>query len=100
MLLFLHLVIETANSAMTEFTDGSRRRRLETRLVIRTYEEQLVELQRNGAPGTCASVGQEACAVGVIDALEARDRILTNHRSTAHLLARGAAHGSSALHIA
>ena len=75
---------------MTELTENSRLRQLETMLLIRAYEERLVELQRNGAPGTCTSVGQEACAVGVIDALEARDRILTNHRSAAHLLARGA----------
>ena len=68
----------------------TRLRQFETMLLIRAYEEQLVELQRNGAPGTCTSVGQEACAVGVIDALEKRDRILTNHRSAAHLLARGA----------
>ena len=65
-------------------------RRLETMLLIRAYEEALVELQRTGAPGTCTSVGQEACAVGVVGALDARDRILTNHRSAAHLIARGA----------
>ena len=65
-------------------------RRLETMLLIRAYEEKLVELQRSGAPGTCTSVGQEACAVGVVGALDARDRILTNHRSAAHLIARGA----------
>lgn len=65
-------------------------RRLETMLRIRAYEEKLVALQREGVPGTCTSVGQEACAVGVIAALEARDRILSNHRSAAHLIARGA----------
>jgi pyruvate dehydrogenase E1 component alpha subunit len=65
-------------------------RRLETMMLIRAYEQQLVELQRTGAPGTCTSVGQEACAVGVIAALDARDRILTNHRSAGHLIARGA----------
>jgi pyruvate dehydrogenase E1 component alpha subunit len=58
--------------------------------LIRAYEEALVALQHQGAPGTCTSVGQEACAVGVIDALDERDRILTNHRSAAHLIARGA----------
>ena len=63
---------------------------LETMLLIRAYEERLAELQRDGAPGTCTSVGQEACAVGVVGALDARDRILTNHRSAGHLLARGA----------
>ncbi|OYY93672.1 MAG: dehydrogenase [Hydrogenophilales bacterium 28-61-23] len=64
--------------------------RLETMLLIRAYEHQLVELQRTGAPGTCTSVGQEACAVGVVEALDARDRIVTNHRSAGHLIARGA----------
>jgi TPP-dependent pyruvate/acetoin dehydrogenase alpha subunit len=57
---------------------------------IRAYEEALAALQREGGPGTCTSVGQEACAVGVVDALDARDRILTNHRSAGHLIARGA----------
>ncbi|WP_324779841.1 thiamine pyrophosphate-dependent dehydrogenase E1 component subunit alpha [Thiobacillus sedimenti] len=65
-------------------------RRLETMLLARAYEEALVELQHGGAPGTCTSVGQEACAVGVVGALEPRDRLLTNHRSAAHLIARGA----------
>lgn len=65
-------------------------RQLETMLLIRAFEEQAAALQAQGAPGTCTSVGQEACALGVIDALEPRDRILTNHRSAAHLLARGA----------
>jgi TPP-dependent pyruvate/acetoin dehydrogenase alpha subunit len=68
-------------------------RRLETMLLIRAYEQQLVELQKNGAPGTCTSVGQEACAVGVVDALDSRDRIITNHRSAGHLIARGAEPG-------
>ena len=71
--------------------DGSRALRwLASMQLIRAYEEALVALQRQGAPGTCTSVGQEACAVGVIDALDERDRILTNHRSAAHLIARGA----------
>ncbi len=64
--------------------------RLETMLLIRAYEHGLVELQKNGAPGTCTSVGQEACAVGVVAALDGRDRIVTNHRSAGHLIARGA----------
>ena len=63
---------------------------LETMLLIRAYEARMVEFQRSGHAGTCTSVGQEACAVGVVSALEARDRILTNHRSAGHLLARGA----------
>ena len=71
-------------------TAADRLRRLETMMLIRAYEQQLVELQQGGAPGTCTSVGQEACAVGLMDALDARDRILTNHRSAGHLIARGA----------
>ncbi len=75
---------------MTESQTQTLLRQFETLLLIRACEEQLVELNRQGAPDTCSSIGQEACAVGVIDALEARDRILTNHRSAAHLIARGA----------
>lgn len=67
-----------------------RLRLLETMLSIRAYDETLVQLQQQGAPGTCTSVGQEACAVGTIAALDPRDTILTNHRSAAHLIARGA----------
>jgi acetoin:2,6-dichlorophenolindophenol oxidoreductase subunit alpha len=64
---------------------------LEAMIRIRAYELQLVAInQTSGAAGTCTSVGQEACSVGVVRALEARDRILTNHRSAGHLLARGA----------
>jgi pyruvate dehydrogenase E1 component alpha subunit len=59
-------------------------------LRIRAYEEKLASLVGPQQAGTCTSVGQEACAAGVIAALEPRDRILTNHRSAGHLLARGA----------
>lgn len=64
---------------------------LQRMLLIRAYELRLAELQAAGAfPMTCSSQGQEASAVGVVAALSADDRILTNHRSAAHLLARGA----------
>lgn len=66
---------------------------LETMLAIRAHEEQLAALATPTSPGTCTSVGQEAAAVGVMQALQTRDRILTNHRSAGHLLARGANHG-------
>lgn len=74
----------------TQFKSTARLRGLDTMMLIRAYEERLAQMQQQGAPGTCTSVGQEACAVGVVSALEARDRIITNHRSAAHLLARGA----------
>lgn len=64
---------------------------LETMMLIRAYEQTLVELHAAGNfPGTCTSVGQEAAAVGVVHALARSDLILTNHRSAGHLLARGA----------
>lgn len=63
---------------------------LECMMLIRAYEEKLAALQATGIAGTCTSVGQEASAVGVVRALGAEDRILTNHRSAGHLLARGA----------
>ncbi|NJD25820.1 MAG: thiamine pyrophosphate-dependent dehydrogenase E1 component subunit alpha [Betaproteobacteria bacterium] len=59
--------------------------------LIRAYEEAIVAGSTAGTvPGTCTSVGQEAAAVGVVNALAADDLILTNHRSAGHLLARGA----------
>ncbi len=66
-------------------------RLLEQMLLIRAYEEAIVAGSAAGqVPGTCTSVGQEAAAVGVVNALAADDLILTNHRSAGHLLARGA----------
>ncbi|MEC4746862.1 thiamine pyrophosphate-dependent dehydrogenase E1 component subunit alpha [Methylomicrobium sp. Wu6] len=60
-------------------------------LLIRAYEKRLAALFAAGNfPLTCSAQGQEAAAVGVVRALNADDRILTNHRSSAHLLARGA----------
>ncbi|MCZ7560112.1 MAG: thiamine pyrophosphate-dependent dehydrogenase E1 component subunit alpha [Burkholderiaceae bacterium] len=64
---------------------------LEAMMTIRAYENRLVAINaQTGAAGTCTSVGQEAGAVGVVRALERRDRMVTNHRSAGHLLARGA----------
>jgi len=63
----------------------------EQMLMIRAYEEKIVAASAAGKlPGTCTSVGQEAAAVGVVHALGSDDLILTNHRSAAHLIARGA----------
>jgi len=74
----------------TNPTETERVSLLETMLLIRTYEQRLAALNAGGAPGTCTAVGQEAVAAGVMGALTADDRILTNHRSAGHLLARGA----------
>ncbi|GAB3019201.1 thiamine pyrophosphate-dependent dehydrogenase E1 component subunit alpha [Bowmanella dokdonensis] len=84
--------MHTSQYQMAEPTDKSLQW-LEQMQLIRTYELHLAAMQSKGVPGTCTSVGQEACAVGVMAALDKRDRILTNHRSAAHLLARGASPG-------
>jgi pyruvate dehydrogenase E1 component alpha subunit len=64
---------------------------LESMMLIRSFEEQSAALQASGqSPSMCTSVGQEASAVGVMRALQPQDKILTNHRSAGHLLARGA----------
>jgi acetoin:2,6-dichlorophenolindophenol oxidoreductase subunit alpha len=63
---------------------------LETMLMIRAYEERMALLAVPPALGPCSSIGQEAGAVGVVSALQTRDRLLTNHRSAGHLIARGA----------
>ncbi len=72
--------------------DSTRVSMLETMMLIRAHEEKLASIA-GSAPGACTAVGQEAAAVGVVAALEPRDRILTNHRSAGHLLARGADSG-------
>ncbi|MES3024032.1 MAG: thiamine pyrophosphate-dependent dehydrogenase E1 component subunit alpha [Pseudomonadota bacterium] len=75
-------------------TNAEPRSMLQSMLLIRAYEEKLVALHAAGNfPGTCTAVGQEAAAVGVVGALGPDDRILTNHRSAGHLLARGAEPG-------
>jgi TPP-dependent pyruvate/acetoin dehydrogenase alpha subunit len=76
---------------MSQTPDNSPQAMLECMMLIRAYEEKLAALHAAGNfPGTCTSVGQEASAVGVVRALKTEDRILTNHRSAGHLLARGA----------
>jgi pyruvate dehydrogenase E1 component alpha subunit len=59
-------------------------------MLIRAHEEALAALATPTSPGTCTAVGQEAAAVGAVGVLRPCDRILTNHRSVGHLLARGA----------
>jgi TPP-dependent pyruvate/acetoin dehydrogenase alpha subunit len=78
---------------MTTTEDLGRIALMHTMLSIREHELRPAALATPTTPGTCTSVGQEACAAGVVRALEPRDRILTNHRSAGHLIARGADHG-------
>ncbi|MCG2583779.1 thiamine pyrophosphate-dependent dehydrogenase E1 component subunit alpha [Massilia sp. TS11] len=72
-------------------TSAQRLALFERMLLIRAYEERAVRLAKDHSfPGICSSLGQEAAAVGVVAALGPDDKILTNHRSVGHLLARGA----------
>jgi pyruvate dehydrogenase E1 component alpha subunit len=62
-------------------------------LLSRRFEERIVEMakEKGRLPGMqILSVGQEAVAAGVVAALTPRDVIVSNHRSHAHLLCRGA----------
>ena len=86
----LHRSPDQPTASALQADDATRVSMLETLLTIRAYEEQLAALASPSAPGTCTSVGQEAAAVGVVRALAAHDRILSNHRSAGHLIARGA----------
>ena len=59
---------------------------------IRAFEETVSELiQRSALPGLVhLSIGQEACAAGVADALREGDRAYSGHRPHGHALALGA----------
>ncbi len=65
---------------------------LGTMLLIRTFEEKAEELYGLGrVHGTMhLSIGQEAVAVGVCQALRSDDYILSTHRGHGHCLAKGA----------
>lgn len=84
-------MIATTETVVDRELDRETTEALETMMLIRAFEEKSAALRAAGqAPNMCTSVGQEASAVGVIRALQPQDRILTNHRSAGHLLARGA----------
>jgi pyruvate dehydrogenase E1 component alpha subunit len=82
---------EPVSTTVETVVDREVAEALETMMLIRSFEEQSAALQASGqSPSMCTSVGQEASAVGVMRALQPHDKILTNHRSAGHLLARGA----------
>lgn len=60
-------------------------------LLIRTAEQEIADLYMKNKIMSFVHfyVGQEAVAVGVCDALKKEDRILGNHRSHGHYLAKG-----------
>jgi pyruvate dehydrogenase E1 component alpha subunit len=60
---------------------------------IRRFEEQSIEFYKAGLVGGSLHpyIGQEAVAVGMLAALEAKDQITMTYRGRAHALAKGAA---------
>jgi pyruvate dehydrogenase E1 component alpha subunit len=65
----------------------------EKMVLVRKFEESIISLCREEGKVVgmqILAVGQEAVAVGVVEALEPADVVVSNHRSHGHLLARGA----------
>lgn len=60
-------------------------------VLIRYFEEKCGELYTRGKIRGFLHLytGQEACAVGAMNCLEARDKVLTHYRDHGHALARG-----------
>ena len=60
-------------------------------LLIRIAEEDIAKLylEKKIMSFVHFSIGQEAVAVGVCDALTSEDRVVGNHRSHGHYLAKG-----------
>lgn len=75
------------NSNMTTDLRGAYKRML----YLRVAEQELVKLYLDKKLFSMVHfyVGQEAVAVGVCDALEPGDKVLGNHRSHGHYLAKG-----------
>ncbi|MGE5594810.1 MAG: thiamine pyrophosphate-dependent enzyme, partial [Hyphomicrobiales bacterium] len=60
-------------------------------MFIRRFEERAGELYTKGKIRGFLHlyIGEEACAVGSINALEERDRLITHYRDHGHAIARG-----------
>ena len=60
-------------------------------LFIRRFEEKTGEMYTRGKVRGFLHLytGQEACAVGALNALEERDKVVTHYRDHGHALARG-----------
>lgn len=70
---------------------------LERMLVIRRFEEALVEMsgQKLFKSHYHLYIGQEATAATVVESLRADDKLVTTHRNHGHVLARGADPGKA-----
>jgi acetoin:2,6-dichlorophenolindophenol oxidoreductase subunit alpha len=76
-----------------DFEAGIIRAMYRQMVLIRKFEEKLVELSqiKERLPGMqILAIGQEAVAVGIVQAMDPLDVLVSNHRSHGHLLAKGA----------
>ncbi|MDO8308892.1 MAG: thiamine pyrophosphate-dependent dehydrogenase E1 component subunit alpha [Actinomycetota bacterium] len=76
---------------MAELDFDRRTRMLNAMVLIRVFEERMQALfAENQLAGFLhLSIGQEATAVGVCEALETTDYIVTTHRGHGHIIAKG-----------
>jgi pyruvate dehydrogenase E1 component alpha subunit len=76
-------------------------RLLESMLVIRRFEEAVLQLSLDGKfrGHYHLYIGQEATGTAVMSVLEPRDRLNSTHRNHGHVLARGADPGKALAEI-
>src|SRR5260370_32192216 len=76
-------------------------RLLETMLVIRRFEENVLRMsmEKQFVGHYHLYIGQEATGTAVMSVLEPRDRLNTTHRNHGHVLARGADPGRAMAEI-
>lgn len=77
---------------MSFASEGQRREILRSMIRVRAFEDRLTAMVREGSPipgMQILSTGQEAVVAAIL-ALDPDDVLVTNHRSHAHILARGA----------
>jgi acetoin:2,6-dichlorophenolindophenol oxidoreductase subunit alpha len=79
------------HSAETSFTEESAKRIFRTMLLIRRFEEAMIDLyRRNLIPGFIhPGIGEEAVHVGVCDHLRPSDSVVATHRGHGQALAKG-----------
>lgn len=75
-----------------EKTDQTLRRMLRTMVLIRRFEEKLIEVHHEQLMQTPVHlyIGQEAIAAGVSAHLSREDQVFSTHRNHGHCLAKGA----------
>lgn len=94
--IFSYQYLDAGGELITDPPDSARdfqrlRQLLETMLLVRTFDNRAIALQRTGQMGTYASCyGQEAIGAAIGDLLRPDDVLLPSYRETPALLMRGA----------